>query len=883
MTACAATQATNLPQNSRLTPPGSRLTQPRYSPDNRINPSPIMSSTTQQDDVFEFTFPITGMSCAACAARIERQLRSVAAIDAATVNFATHTAHVRAQRSVSARELIAAVEAAGYEVPRQCLLLDVREMSCAACVARVQRQLERRAEVLAASVNFATAQAQVHVIDGADVRPITDALTASGYPANVASSAADAQAQRDAASRQEAAQLRRRLIVALVLTAPLWVLEMGAHAWAGFGHWLHANVGTQPLWMLQWALTLAVLLGPAAPIVRQGLKTLRQAAPDMNALIALGTLAAFGYSSVATFAPAWLPTSARHVYFESVATIVALVLLGRWLEHRARARAGAAIAALARLQSHTARVRRGTPGQWRWTEIDAQQLTPGDVLLVRPGEQLPADGIVIEGSSEVNESMLTGESVAVAKSVGDAVTAGTLNHSGALSVEVQRVGANTTLAHIIAMVVQAQGARLPLASLADRVTRWFVPAVMAVAVLTFAAWWLFAGDAGAGFVAAVSVLIVACPCAMGLAVPMAVLVGTGRAATQGVLFRDGAALQRLSEVRTVAFDKTGTLTHGQPQLVAFLTDLAPQHDESATAHDHPNAEALLCAAASVQQRSQHPAARAFVAAAHERGLTLLDVAEFQNHTGLGVQAAVQLTPNTPAHICHIGSADFLAHSHIPVPDAARQRAAALATQGQSVVFIAWAGHFAAIAALADALRPQAQPAIAALHRAGVRTAIISGDAPATVQAIAAELGIAQVSAGVRPEGKVQALEQLRHSGGSLAFVGDGINDAPALAAADVGLAIGTGTDVAREAADVVLLRDDLLALPFTLRLARATLANMRQNLFWAFAYNVALIPVAAGVFHGWGITLRPELAAAAMAASSLLVTANALRLRRAGA
>ena len=610
-------------------------------------------------------------------------------------------------------------------------------------------------------------------------------------------------------------------------------------------------------------LTALILAGPGRRFLAQGLPALVRLAPDMNSLVAIGTLAAFGHSAVATLLPDLLPAGAVAVYFEAAALIVTLILLGRYLEARAKGRTTEAIRGLLALQPALARVRRGDVV----AEVTLSALHPGDLIEMRPGERVPVDGTLTEGTSWVDESMLTGEPLPVAKGTGDAVTGGTVNGAGAFTFRATAVGDATVLARIVAMVEAAQAGKLPVQALVDRVTLWFVPAVLGLAVLTFGAWLAF-GAAPAltpALTHAVAVLIVACPCAMGLATPTSIMVGTGRGAALGILFRQGAALQALEGVRVVAFDKTGTLTEGRPVLTDLvLTDLvlAPGVTRAA----------VLAAVAAVEDRSEHPVARAIVTAAKAEGLALPSVEAFIAVPGAGVTGIVagrQVLVGSERHMTAAGL-DVSALAGV---------AEGLAAAGKTALLAALDGQVVAVLAVSDPLRDTAAPAIAALKAMGIAVAMISGDRIQTARAVADRVGIGQVAAGVLPAGKVAALDALRGRG-PVAFVGDGINDAPVLAAADVGIAIGTGTDIAIEAADLVLMSGRLTAVTDAIRLSRATMRNIRQNLFWAFAYNVALIPVAAGVLTSFGIALSPVLAAGAMALSSVFVLTNALRLRR---
>ncbi|MBJ6978894.1 heavy metal translocating P-type ATPase [Luteimonas sp. MC1895] len=737
--------------------------------------------------------------------------------------------------------------------------LAIEGMTCASCVARVERALQAVPGVTTAAVNLATERATVH--GPTDSAALLAAVGKAGYAAR----ALDASGPRDDAAESarreaESATLKRDLLLAVALALPVFVLEMGAHLVPAIHHWVDQGLGLQRSWLIQFALTTAVLVGSGRRFYTAGIPALMRLAPDMNSLVAVGTLAAWGYSLVATFAPRLLPAGTVNVYYEAAAVIVALVLLGRWLEARAKGRTSEAIKRLVGLQPKLARVVRDGVS----AEIPIGEVRPSDLVELRPGERVPVDGAVVEGRSYVDESMITGEPVPVEKSAGAAVVGGTVNQQGALTLRATAVGAQTVLAQIIRLVEQAQGSKLPIQGMVDRVTLWFVPAVMLVALLTFVVWMLFGPEPALGLalVNAVAVLIIACPCAMGLATPTSIMVGTGRGAELGVLFRKGEALQLLKDAAVVAVDKTGTLTEGRPA----LTDLE-------LAEGFTRGEVLRLVA-SVESRSEHPIARAIVAAAEGEGIAVPEPGDFASVTGMGVHARVD------GHRVEVGADRYLRALGVEV-DVFAAVAARLGSEGKSPLYAAIDGRLAAIIAVADPVKPDTPAAIAALHAQGLKVAMITGDNARTAQAIAARLGIDEVVAEVLPEGKVEAVRRLKAEHGRLAFVGDGINDAPALAEADVGLAIGTGTDIAMEAADVVLMSGSLQGVPNAIALSRATIGNIRQNLFWAFAYNTALIPVAAGVLYpAFGILLSPILAAGAMSLSSVFVLGNALRLRR---
>lgn len=804
------------------------------------------------------TLSVEGMSCASCVGRVDRGLTAVEGIHDVSVNLASETARLVADNPDRIADAIAALDKLGYPARVASVTLNVEAMSCASCVGRVDKALEAVPGVLDVNVNLASETATVRYAEGA-VTPaeLIAASKDAGYPATVAKAAGGE--DRTARKAEEARSLARRMAYAAALALPVFVVEMGGHVFPTFHHWINATIGQQTSWLLQFALTTLVLIGPGRIFYLKGLPALLKGAPDMNSLVAVGTGAAYLYSVVATFLPALLPDAVRAVYFEAAAVIVVLILLGRFLEARAKGRTGAAIQKLLGLQVRTARVMRGGES----TEVSVDELVQGDIIVVRPGERIAVDGEVIEGSSHVDESMLTGEPVPAEKTAGDAVTGGTVNGAGSLQFRATRVGGDTTLSQIIRMVEEAQGAKLPIQGLVDRITLWFVPAVMAAATLTILVWLIFGPSPALtlALVAGVSVLIIACPCAMGLATPTSIMVGTGRAAEMGVLFRKGDALQQLDTVEVVALDKTGTVTEGRPE----LTDLV-------LATGFERAE-VLSKIAAVEERSEHPIAEAIVRAARAEGAPRAEAGDFTSVTGHGVRAMVD-----GAQVM-VGADRFMAREGIDTAALSAQETE-LAKRGRTALYAAVDGRLAAVIGVADPVKPASRAAIAALHEKGLKVAMITGDKRETAEAIARETGIDHVIAGVLPDGKVAALDELRQ-GRQIAFVGDGINDAPALAHADVGIAIGTGTDVAIESADVVLMSGDLRGVVNAFEVSRRTMRNIRQNLFWAFGYNTALVPVAAGVLYpAFGVLLSPMLAAGAMALSSVFVLTNALRLRR---
>ena len=774
--------------------------------------------------------------------------------------------------------------------------ISIQGMTCASCVLRVEKALKAVPGVSAATVNLATERAHIdwatELSDPKDVSlKVLAAVHKAGYEASVLEQhAAPSSAQADARALETSALLRA-LWVSLALTLPIFLVEMGGHLIPSVHHFVHETIGMQRSWIAQSILTTLVLVGPGRVFFTKGLPALWHLAPEMNSLVALGAGSAWAYSMVATYLPQALPDGTRFVYFEAAAVIVTLILLGRTLEARAKGRTGAAIKHLIGLQPRQARVLiNGQP-----TDIDIKMVKPGDLILVRPGEKIATDGVITEGQPYIDEAMISGEPIPVTKHIGDRVTGGTLNTTNSFTFKATHTGGDTVLARIIRMVEAAQGTKLPIQALVDRVTAWFVPAIILCSLLTFVIWyWLGpAPSLSHALINAVAVMIIACPCAMGLATPTSIMVGTGRAAELGVLFRQGDALQRLRDVQVVAFDKTGTLTMGKPVLTDFVV-LEPTYDRAL----------LLSWAAAMQTHSEHPIAHAIVRAARADNLPIAAAHNFKAISGAGVRATVN------GHAVSSGTQAFMQTEGVDT-SAAVHYSEQWGQQGKTPICLAVDGKLAALMAVADPVKPSAHGAVATLKQLGLRTVMITGDNQYTALAVAQQLGIDEVHAQVLPEGKVAVLQALQRSsalGGStetahsptadtleaqsnntgptyakvvLAFVGDGINDAPALATADVGIAIGTGTDVAIESASVVLMSDDLAGVATAIGLSRATLTNIRQNLFWAFAYNAALVPVAAGVLYpSFGILLSPMFAAGAMAFSSVFVVANALRLKR---
>ena len=812
--------------------------------------------------------PVEAMTCQGCVKHVTEGLKAVAGVVEVRVDLAAGVADVEfAPESTRYEDLRQAVLDAGYGVgssparsedpdstaePLPAAApelvradLAITGMTCAGCVATIERSVSSLLGVERCDVNLATRSAQVS-FDGSatNVAAVIEAVRAAGYDARERGEQHTIDTSDD-----ETAALLRRLQVSAVFTIPLLVIAMS--------HGLLDFSGSQ--WV-QLALTVPVMVYGGGSFYRSAWAGVWHLRADMNTLVAVGTGAAFVYSLVATMRPEWI-TGHSHapVYYETAAAIITLILLGRVLESRARSRTSGAIRKLLALQSATARVIRAGDE----IEVLAEEVVAGDEVIVRPGESIPVDGTVLDGRSAVTEAALTGESVPVDKQPGDRVFAGTLNGTGSITFRAEGVGEDTALAKIIAFVERAQGTKAPIARLADRIAAYFVPTVLATAVVTFVVWYtLGEGDAALrmAIVNSVAVLIIACPCAMGLATPTAIMVGIGRGAELGILIKDGASLEAAQGVDMVVFDKTGTLTTGQFE----VTDVALFGDVTS--------DEVLDAVAAVERRSEHPLAAALVAAGTGGRVAIED---FEALPGLGVQAHVN------GQTWLVGKPALLASREIdcaPATEALEQ----FAHEGKTVVLVAKQGRIVSAIALADGVREDAKNAVQRLQERGVETSMITGDNQATAAAVAARVGIPNVIAGVMPDQKAVRISKLQSQGRTVAMVGDGINDAPALAQADVGIAIGAGTDIAIEAADMILVRNRPGDVVVALQLSNATMRTIRQNLFWAFAYNAVGIPIAAGLLYPWtGLLLSPILASGAMALSSVSVVTNSLRLRRA--
>jgi Cu+-exporting ATPase len=810
--------------------------------------------TEREDDRIELT--VEGMHCASCVSRIEKALTRVDGVTEANVNLATGHASVSGA-GLNRDLLTAAVAQAGYDVerpPTADVRLRVEGMHCASCVNSIESRLQATPGVEDAAVNLATGEARVAFTpEQTGPTQLIEAVRAAGYEAEAIAAEAGGDAPDDARADRAAAELRylrRRCVFAAGVGALLLFLTF---AYSPFSD-------RATMWVML-ALATPVQFWAGWPFYSGAWRVARHGSADMNTLIALGTSAAYLYSLVATLAPsAFVDSGEPDVYFDTAAVIIALILLGRLLEARAKAGTTTAIKKLIGLRARTARVVRDGAE----VEVPIEEVLPGDDVVVRPGEKVAVDGEIVEGQSTIDESMLTGESIPVDKEPGDEVIGATINRAGSFTFRATRVGRDTALAQIVRLVEEAQGSKAPIQRLADRVSAYFVPIVIGTALIAFAVWLLTGSSFTDAMLAAVAVLIIACPCALGLATPTAIMVGTGRGAEMGVLVRSGGALETAEHLDTIVLDKTGTLTVGEPGVTDVVAAAGFDEDE------------LLAAAAAAESRSEHPLGEAIVAAARERSLELTEPSDFEAAVGHGVSARIAnrvIVVGSPRHFASLGiDAGAL--------DVAIDR---LEGAGRTAVAVGVDGRAAGVIGLADVLKPEAAEAVAELKRLGLEVAMLTGDNRRTAEAIASAAGIDRVIAEVLPDGKVDEVRRLQAEGRRVAMVGDGINDAPALTQADIGIAVGTGTDIAMEASDMTLISGDLRQVAAPIALSRQTMRTIKQNLVGAFAYNVSLIPVAAGVLYPiWGITLDPILAAAAMAASSVTVVANALRLRAFG-
>jgi Cu+-exporting ATPase len=826
--------------------------------DGETKPGAVVS----QEGLKKIELPITGMSCASCVAKIEKGLSKMSGIVDAKVNFATGKATITFDPThAHTGHFVATIRDLGYEAGMEKVTLPIHGMSCASCVKKVEDALNDLEGVVRASVNFATEKATVQYIPGAvSTGDFKRAVKKAGYEIlEVERVEKEDTVDREKAAREgEYRKLKRAFLTGVLLVIPVFVL----------GHW--KTLGLSTLYDLSREVDFYLQLIFQTPIqfwvgwqfYVGAWKSAKHKSADMNTLIAVGTSAAYLYSILATFFP-WLFAArglTAEVYFDTAGAIIVLILLGRLLEARAKGQTSEAIKKLIGLQAKTARVLR----EGKEMDVPVEELVIGDLIVVRPGEKIPVDGVIREGYSSVNQSMVTGESIPVEKKAGDEVIGATINKTGTFTFEATKIGKDTMLAQVIRMVEEAQGSKPPIARLADIIAGYFVPVVIGIAIVTFTVWYFF-GPAPAlsyAMLNFVAVLIIACPCALGLATPTSIMVGTGKGAENGVLIRGGEALETAHKLNAIVMDKTGTLTKGEPSVTDIVEFNGYKRGD------------ILRFAASAEKGSEHPLGEAIVNRAREENIPLINLENFNAIAGHGIEATIDGKPLL------MGNAKLMTDRGIPV-DELEKKAEKLSKQGKTPLFVVIDGDPAGIIAVADTLKESSKEAVDALHRMGIEVIMITGDDRRTAEGIAKQIGIQRVLSEVLPEVKANEVKKLQAEGKKVAMVGDGINDAPALAQADVGIAIGTGTDVAMESSDITLISGDLKGVVTAIALSKATLKNIKQNLFWAFAYNTILIPVAAGVlFPFFGILLTPIFAAAAMSLSSLTVVSNALRLRR---
>ncbi|MCP4626838.1 MAG: copper-translocating P-type ATPase [bacterium] len=808
----------------------------------------------------KLTLPITGMTCANCAANIERVVKKLNGVAEANVNFAAESAAVSFDpRQLQLRDVVEKINKTGFGVTTAKVEMPVTGMTCANCAANIERTLNKKTSgVVNAAVNFASERVLVEYIPGTlDVEDIVGAIEKAGFGAIPPEEGTDAEDVEQQARDAEINDQTRKFAVGVAFALPLFVLSMGRD-FGLIGLWSHAP------WVnwLFWALATPVQFYTGWDYYQGGFKSLKSKSANMDVLVAMGSSVAYFYSLAILF----LPSLGAHVYFETSAVIITLIKLGKMLEARTKGRTGGAIRRLIGLRPKTATIFEDNVEK----EIPLTRVKVGDTVIVRPGERIPVDGLVLDGQSAVDESMLSGEPLPVDKQPGDTVVGGTINGEGLLRFSATRVGNETALAQIIRLVQEAQGSKAPIQALADKVAAIFVPAIIGIAFMVFILWWGITGEFVPSMIRLVAVLVIACPCALGLATPTAIMAGTGKGAEKGILFKSSEALETATRLDTIVLDKTGTITMGKPAVVDILP-IKPRSD---------TVEELLRLAASVEQGSEHPLGKAIVNEAKTRQLELFNIREFKASGGFGVQAMVngsQVMLGKPRWYQELGI-DITA-----VEDDIHQ----LQSQGKTVMVMVQEKELCGMISVSDTLKPESKDAIGQLHDQHLKVVMLTGDNQQTAQTIASQVDIDEILAEVQPEEKSSKVKALQHNGERVGMVGDGINDAPALAQADVGLAIGTGTDVAIETAGVILASGSLSGVPRAIRLSRATMNTIKQNLFWAFGYNVILIPIAAGILYPFEALptmlrqLHPILAALAMAFSSVSVVTNSLRLYKA--
>ncbi len=817
-----------------------------------------MSEDTSRSES-RLDLPITGMSCASCAAHIEEGLSQLKGVVSASVNFAAEKATVIYDKSlVSVDDFTSVVKDLGYGVSVSKITLPIKGMSCASCVENVQKTLSSLDGVLSASVNFATERATIEYFPSqAGIREFKKAVRDAGYEIVEAEKGEDIVEKEQREREQAFRALKTKVISGAILTIPIYILMQ----WDIIGLSKVVALPGQVNFLLQLVIETPVQFWIGWQFYTGAIAAARHRTTNMNTLIAVGTSAAYIYSVVATFFPSFFEIKgySAGVYFDTAATIIVLILLGRLFEARAKGQTSEAIKKLIGLQAKTARVvKNGNE-----VDIPVEDVEIGDIIIVRPGEKIPVDGVIKEGYSSVDESMVTGESIPAEKSVGNVVIGATINKTGSFKFEATKVGRDTMLSHIIDMVQSAQGSKPPIARMADLIASYFVPSVIGIATLTFVVWYLFGPPPAFTYAVLnfIAVLIIACPCSLGLATPTSIMVGTGKGAENGVLIRSGEALEIAHKINAVIFDKTGTLTRGKPEVTDIVAQGLSEHE-------------VLFYAASAEKGSEHPLGESIIKKAKDMKLEIKDPENFIAVPGHGIKATID------GRSVLLGNERFMEDEGMNL-GGLKQEALRLSGQGKTPVFLSVDGKTSGIVAVADTVKEDSVKAVKSLHDLGIEVIMITGDNRRTGGAIARQVGIDRVLAEVLPEDKADNVKKLQKESKVVAMVGDGINDAPALAQADIGIAIGTGTDVAMEASDITLIGGDIKGVVTAIALSKATMRNIKQNLFWAFAYNVILIPVAAGVlFPFFGILLNPMIAAAAMGLSSVTVVTNALRLKK---
>lgn len=814
---------------------------------------------------YHSTFFIDGMTSSSCVERIKQGLATLDDISSIDIQLSQKIATVYSHRPIHSNRVMEIVAELGFQPSApQNFHLSIQGMSCAGCVRKVEQKLLNMKGVTTVFIHPTRHHARIQAHYQVQLDDIFQTIQQCGYQADIIQPEIDQQEQLEYRQHDEVHRLKADTILAVIFTLPIFILEMGGHLFSGLHHQLlmslaNVGLGQTHLFIIEWFLASIVLWFAGRRFFIQGLPALFRFSPDMNSLVAIGAFSAYAYSMVATFAPQLLPSGTVFVYYEATTVIISLILLGRYLEAKAKIKVSSAINRLLNLQVKTAHVYQ----QQRWIDVEIDDIQVNDIVEVRAGERIPVDGIVLDGHGDVDESMLTGEAMPITKYANDRVYAGTLHQQGLLHVKATHTAQTSTLAQMIALVEQAQQYKLPIQHVADKITLYFVPAILVLALITLCAWLMFAPELGVHFalVNMVAVLIVACPCAMGLATPMSIMLGLHRGAEQGILFRQGEALQQLKQCQSIIFDKTGTLTEGKPS----LTDFQVLKDDI----DEQEAFQWL---ASIEAKSNHPIAQAIVQSAQDMGLGLYELDHVETLAGNGLIGYIE-------HLrIDVGAEHYMQQLNIDTsPHNAQLQL--WREEGKTVFFMAVQQQIIAILAVADKLRPESIQAVQQLKQRGFKIALLTGDHHYTAQHISKQLGIDQVLANVSPADKLEYIKE-QQKFGKVAFVGDGINDAPALAQADVGIAIGTGTDIAIESADVILMSPQLTAVSQAVQLSQATIQNIYQNLFWAFIYNITLIPIAMGLFYmSFGWLMSPMFSAFAMAFSSVFVIVNALRLK----